>query len=344
MMGRAVRLAAKGFPAPNPHVGCVITRDDMVVGEGFHDYAGGPHTEIVALRQAGEAARGGTAYVTLEPCNGHGRAGPCSVALIQAGVSRVVYAVSDPNPLKEGGATRLREAGVDVDLLETPAAEKVNEVWLTAMRRKRPYVVLKAAIGMDGRLAMPDGRSKWITGAKARSAGMRLRADMGAVLVGARTMIQDNPRLSARVSGLVNPVLRVVMASRDLVLDGRRVMDEPGEIVFVPEDAEVALTQLWERGVTSVLVEGGAATHARFLKAGMVDRIELFVAPRILGAGPVWTSGDLSSDPLGESLDWELVRTYRLGDDIRLTYRRRVGHKPRPNSELAEPSPPAPSP
>lgn len=324
MMDRAVRLAARGFPAPNPHVGCVITQGNEIVGEGFHDFAGGPHTEIVALRQAGESARGGTAYVTLEPCNAQGRTGPCSVALIQAGVSRVVFAVSDPNPLKQGGATRLREAGVEVDSLESPGAEKVNEVWLTAMRRKRPYVVLKAAIGLDGRLALPDGRSQWITGATARSAGMRLRADMGAVLVGARTVVRDNPRLSARVRGLVNPVLRIVMTSRDLELDDRRLMAEPGEVVFVPENAEEALAMLWERGVTSVLVEGGAVTHSRFLESGMVDRIELFVAPRILGAGPAWASGEFVAEPLGERLDWELVRTTRLGEDLRLIYRRRV--------------------
>lgn len=324
MMDRAVRLAAKGFPAPNPHVGCVITKGNEIIGEGFHDYAGGPHTEIVALRQAGESARGGTAYVTLEPCNAQGRTGPCSVALIQAGVSRVVFAVSDPNPLKEGGATRLREAGVEVERLESPGAEKVNEVWLTAMRRRRPYVVLKAAIGLDGRLALADGRSQWITGAKARSAGMRLRAEMGAVLVGARTVIQDNPRLSARVLGLVNPVLRVVMTSRALDLAGQRMMDEPGEVLSVPENAEAALAMLWDKGYTSVLVEGGAATHSRFLESGLVDRIELFVAPRILGGGPIWASGEFVADPLGERLDWELVRTSRLGEDLRLTYRRRV--------------------
>lgn len=333
-MREAVGVSQGGFPAPNPHVGCVIGQGDKIVGKGFHDFAGGPHAEINALIEAGDLARGGTAYVTMEPCNHHGRTGPCTKALIEAGISRVVYLIADPNSRAKGGAERLREAGIEVEgpgwSLDVDNAHVVdlarsyNEVWLTAMKLRRPYVTLKAAIGMDGRLALADGRSKWITGEKSRAAGLRLRAEMGCVLVGGRTIINDDPRLTARVRGLVNPVTRVIMAEGGLSLDDRRLLEEPGEIIFVPEDATRALEILWDRGITSLLVEGGAATHSRFLEAGLVDRIELFIAPRILGEGLPWTTANLPGDPLSPTSEWSGPHFTRLEDDVRLTYRRRV--------------------
>lgn len=321
-MRQAIALSKRGFPAPNPRVGCVLVRNGEIVGRGFHRAAGTGHAEVVALREAGESARGATAYVTLEPCNHHGRTGPCSVALIEAGVSRVIFAVPDPNPRAVGGRKRLEEAGIDVSqgLLADEAAA-INELFLHAMHRNRPFVVLKAAIGLDGRLCLPDGRSQWITGPAARREGMRLRAEMGCVLVGANTALQDDPLLTARIPGVVNQPLRAILADRPFDASSLRMTKENGETVVLTGGADEALAELHARGVIAVLVEGGARTHAQFLSAGLVDRIELFVAPRLLGDGPSWTSiVSWPGDPLGETPRWRLMRQKRLGDDLRLTY------------------------
>lgn len=325
-MRRAITLARRGFPAPNPRVGCVLVHSGEIVGEGYPTYAGGRHAEIVALEAAGAKSKGATAYVTLEPCNHQGRTGPCSGALIAAGVQKVFYAVPDPNPIAQGGAERLREAGVEVvrGPLESEAAS-AGEIFLHAMRHRRPFVTLKAAIGMDGRLALPDRRSKWITGARARREGMRLRAEMGCVLIGARTAIADDPLLTARIPGVINPPLRVILADRELDPSGLSMMKEAGETLIGHAPLDALLADLFGRGVTGMLVEGGAATHARFLAAGLVDRIDLFVAPRILGDGPAWTSiVNWPGDPLGELPFWRLSGTRKIGEDLHLTYRPRT--------------------
>jgi len=325
-MRRAIKLSTRGFPAPNPHVGCVIALDGEIVGEGFHRAAGLAHAEVDALNRAGGRARGGTAYVTLEPCNHHGRTGPCSEALIGAGVRRVVYAVPDPNPRASGGGTRLREAGltVEVGLLETEA-RAANRLFLHAMKEQRPFVTLKAAIGLDGRLCLPDGRSQWITGPSARRAGMKLRAEHGCVLIGARTAIADDPLLTARLPGVVNQPLRVILAERPLDVTNLRTSREAGEVVTHQGPVPNLLADLRKRGIIGVLVEGGARTHAQFLASRLVDRIELFVAPRILGDGPVWTDiVNWPGDPLGETPTWSLVAQRKLGDDLHLTYEPRA--------------------
>ncbi|MCX7800372.1 MAG: bifunctional diaminohydroxyphosphoribosylaminopyrimidine deaminase/5-amino-6-(5-phosphoribosylamino)uracil reductase RibD [Fimbriimonadales bacterium] len=335
-MARAVRLSRRGFPAPNPRVGCVLVRDGAVVGEGWHRFAGGPHAEAEALSQAGERARGATAYVTLEPCNHHGRTPPCSAALIAAGVRRVVAACADPNPLAAGGAEALRAAGVEVEFgLMAEEAEEANWRFLTAMRLRRPAVVAKIAMSADGRIALPSGESRWITGPAARRAGHRLRAEMGAVLVGRATAQVDDPRLTARIPGVRNQPLRVVLDPELRLPPGLRVFDDAAPTLRVAAqphaadltlprtgdgglDLRALLRELFARGVTGLLVEGGARTVGSFLREGLVDRLELFLAPKLLLDGLpavlARAADALEAAPNGR---WLAVR--RVGPDVRLT-------------------------
>ncbi|HEY3780733.1 MAG TPA: bifunctional diaminohydroxyphosphoribosylaminopyrimidine deaminase/5-amino-6-(5-phosphoribosylamino)uracil reductase RibD, partial [Fimbriimonadaceae bacterium] len=305
-MGRAIELSQLGFPAPNPHVGCVIARDGEVVGEGYHDHAGGPHAEVVALNQAGPLARGDDVFVTLEPCNHHGRTGPCSLALIEAGVSSVSYAVADPNPRAQGGAERLRKAGIAVSqgLLEAEASA-ANSVFLTAIKLGRPLVTLKAAASLDGKIALENGESKWITGPRAREQGHRLRAEMGAVLVGANTVLHDDPELMARIEGVVNQPVRVILDPLNRVPATAKALQNTSQVLhFVGEkplegqtligvkdgkfDLAELLGSLWEHKIIGVLVEGGAHTIGSFFEADLYDRLELFLAPLVIGTGLSW--------------------------------------------------------
>jgi diaminohydroxyphosphoribosylaminopyrimidine deaminase/5-amino-6-(5-phosphoribosylamino)uracil reductase len=220
-MRRAVRLAKRGFPVPNPHVGAMIVKDGVLVGEGFHPYKGAPHAEVYALQQAGERARGATLYVTLEPCCHYGYTPPCTNAIRAAGIARVVVGMLDPNPEVNGkGIQQLREAGVQVELLNPDipaeaklidALEAVNRIYLYWRRHNRPFITLKAAMSLDGKIATHTGDSKWITGTRARGMAHRLRAEHQAVLVGVETVIRDRPRLTARVRGVRNQPLRVVL-------------------------------------------------------------------------------------------------------------------------------------
>jgi diaminohydroxyphosphoribosylaminopyrimidine deaminase/5-amino-6-(5-phosphoribosylamino)uracil reductase len=220
-MRRAIRLAKRGFPVPNPHVGAVIVKDGVLVGEGFHPYKGAPHAEVYALQQAGERARGATLYVTLEPCCHYGYTPPCTNAIRAAGIARVVVGMLDPNPEVNGkGIEQLREAGIQVELLSPnipaeakliDALEAVNRIYLYWRRHNRPFITLKAAMSLDGKIATHTGDSKWITGTRARGMAHRLRAEHQAVLVGVETVIRDRPRLTARVRGVRNQPLRVVL-------------------------------------------------------------------------------------------------------------------------------------
>lgn len=332
-MTRAVALAGQGWPAPNPRVGCVVVKDGAVVGEGFHDHAGGPHAEVVALQAAGDKADGATAYVTLEPCNHHGRTPPCSEALVRAGVRRVVVAVADPNPLAAGGNATLRQAGIEVEFgVGAAEAEKVNEPFLTAMRRGRPYIVIKAAVTLDGCTAWPDGRSRWITSDAARLVGHRLRAECGAVLVGWRTVHTDNPSLTARIPGVVNQPLRIVLDPNSRLTGREHVFSQPGETwwcvaeatqpgqtVLDPYGLGSLMELMAERGLTGLLVEGGGRTIRTFIEAGLVDRLELFVAPKLFGAGIPWLP------PYGPMEGWTerlvLDAVAQVGPDVHLSYR-----------------------
>jgi diaminohydroxyphosphoribosylaminopyrimidine deaminase/5-amino-6-(5-phosphoribosylamino)uracil reductase len=232
-MRRAIRLAKRGFPVPNPHVGAMIVKDGALVGEGFHPYKGASHAEVYALQQAGERARGATLYVTLEPCCHYGYTPPCTNAIRAAGIARVVVGMLDPNPEVNGnGVQQLREAGVQVEILLSPdipaeaklidALEAVNRIYLYWRRHNRPFITLKAAMSLDGKIATHTGDSKWITGTQARGMAHRLRAEHQAVLVGVETVIRDRPRLTARVRGVRNQPLRVVLDAQVRLYRWRR--------------------------------------------------------------------------------------------------------------------------
>ncbi|GHH75853.1 putative bifunctional riboflavin biosynthesis protein RibG [Streptomyces sulfonofaciens] len=346
-MRRAIELAARGLgsTSPNPVVGCVVLdAAGRTVGEGFHQRAGGPHAEVHALRAAGDAARGGAAVVTLEPCNHTGRTGPCAQALLDAGVARVVYAVADPTPTATGGARTLRAAGVDVESgLLAASAEAGNTAWLTSVRRGRPHVTLKYAATLDGRIAAADGTSRWITSAEARADVHRLRAESDAVVVGAGTARADDPHLAARGAGAAVQPLRVVLDSAArAVKPGARVLDDAGPtLIAVAEDADAAhLTRLADvlrlprtaagldvpallgalhgRGVRSVLLEGGPTLAGSFVAAGAVDRVIGYIAPVLLGAGPA-ALGEAGITTLTEALRLDVSEIVRLGPDLRIT-------------------------
>lgn len=335
-MRRAIELSRNGYPAPNPHVGSVVVRGGEIVGEGYHEYADALHGEMAALEAAGEAARGAEVYVTLEPCNHVGRTGACSVSLIEAGVKKVVYASPDPNPRAQGGAQRLREAGIEVQgglLADEARAENIR--FMRAMEMKRPYVVLKSAMSLDGRIALPTGESQWITGEEARLEAHKLRAEMGAVLVGLTTALKDNPRLTARIPGVVNQPMRIVLDPEGVLGPDTAMFNEPGPFLQIVErassdyqveipmvegrfDLHALLAKLWEWGHTGLLLEGGAVVHRTFLSAGLVDRLELFVAPKLLGDGPTWVSGlDLAN--LVDAPEFHIDHCRAIGRDIWIT-------------------------
>jgi len=335
-MRRAIELSINGFPAPNPHVGCVIVKNGEIVGEGFHDHAGGPHAEVVALQQAGEKARGADVYVTLEPCNHTGRTPPCSNALINAGVASVRIATVDFNPKATGGMEALRDAGIGlmIGILEEEAY-KVNEQFLTAMRRATPYVVGKVAMSLDGRVSLPNGESKWITNEDSRAMGHRLRAECGAVLVGRNTVVRDNPLLTARVDGVVNQPTRIVLDPNSALSGMEKVFGDEAPTIHVVKqplherqlqapmngneiDLPALLKSLFDRGITGILIEGGPITLGHFLKQGLLDRLEVFVAPKALGSGPAWVQ--LQVDHLANAYALDLRAMRQLGSDIWLTY------------------------
>lgn len=337
-MRRAVQLAALGRAGtlPNPVVGCVVLDDEgRTVGEGWHEVAGGPHAEAVALRAAGVRARGGTAVVTLEPCTHTGRTGPCTQALLAAGVARVVVGVPDPSPLAGGGAAALRAAGVAVEVgLLADEAEAVNEPWLTATRRGRPFVTWKVAATLDGRVAAADGTSRWITGEAARADVHRLRAEVDCVLVGVGTVLADDPSLTARApSGepLARQPLRVVADSTDRTPAQARVRDRaaPTWIATAAEvgrgqdgrlDLGALLEELFRRERRHVLLEGGPHLAGAMWRGGLVDRVLAYVAPVLLGGGPAAVE-DAGITTIADAARLRLDDVTRLGDDVRLTLR-----------------------
>lgn len=349
-MRRAVALAARGSggTSPNPVVGCVVLdATGAIAGEGWHRRAGGPHAEVHALDAAGERARGGTAVVTLEPCGHTGRTGPCARALIDAGIARVVYAVADPHPAAAGGARALAAAGVDVEGgLLAAEAELVNEAWLVSVRLGRPFVLWKYAATLDGRVAAADGSSRWITSPQARADVHRLRAAADAVVVGSGTLHADDPHLAVRGAedGLpadVRQPLRVVVDTRATVKPGARVLDDAAPtLVAVADDAGTAhlpgvdtvrlprtgsglsvpalLAELYDRGVRSVLLEGGPTLAGSFVAAGAVDKVTGYLAPALLGAGPA-VLGDAGIATVARALRLDLHDVVRVGPDLRVT-------------------------
>jgi diaminohydroxyphosphoribosylaminopyrimidine deaminase/5-amino-6-(5-phosphoribosylamino)uracil reductase len=322
-MRRALHLAASGpWPDPNPRVGCVIVAPDgEVVAEGHHHGAGTPHAEIEALRVAGTRARGSTAYVTLEPCAHTGRTGPCADALAAAGVARVVFAQSDPNPDATGGAERLHAAGVDVigGVLADEAAA-LNARWARGVALERPLVTWKFAATLDGRSAASDGTSQWITSDASRVDTHALRATRDAVLVGTGTVLADDPRLTARMPGArlaPRQPLRVVMGLRDVPATAQ-VHEGPGEVLQLrTRDPEVALKELWDRGVRDVWLEGGPTLAAAFITAGLVDDVYAYLAPALLGAGRAAVD-DLGITTIADVRRLDLVDVEVIGGDVRV--------------------------
>jgi diaminohydroxyphosphoribosylaminopyrimidine deaminase/5-amino-6-(5-phosphoribosylamino)uracil reductase len=291
-MQRALELAAgPDVPLwPNPRVGCVLLAPDgSILAEGHHRGAGTPHAEADALARAGAAARGTTAVVTLEPCNHHGRTGPCSEALISAGVRRVVYAQADPNPVAAGGAERLRAAGLEVEAgLLADQARALNAVWSRATELQRPFVTWKFASTLDGRSAAADGTSRWVSSTAARRDTHRLRALSDTMLVGTNTVAVDDPELTVRDEQdrpVTRQPLRAVMGLRDLD-PARRIFNDRAETVRLrTRDPHQALEELWVRDRRHVFLEGGPTLAAAFVRAGLVDEIVVYVAPMLLGEG-----------------------------------------------------------
>jgi diaminohydroxyphosphoribosylaminopyrimidine deaminase/5-amino-6-(5-phosphoribosylamino)uracil reductase len=289
-MDRAVSLAARG-PAhgPNPRVGAVLTdADGVVLGEGFHEGAGTAHAEVAAIADArarGAHLAGATAYVTLEPCNHSGRTGPCTEALLEAGVATVRYAVPDPNPQATGGAAALSARGVHAEHAPHHGAEELNARWLTAVRQGRPYVIAKWAQTLDGFIAATDGSSVWITGDVARNHAHVVRSHVDALLVGTGTVVADDPELSARPAGrlAMHQPLRVVMGLRET--PGARVWRDDNAVHFATHEPADVLDSLWARDVRTVVVEGGGEVLSAFVNNGLVNEINVYIAPALLGDG-----------------------------------------------------------
>jgi diaminohydroxyphosphoribosylaminopyrimidine deaminase/5-amino-6-(5-phosphoribosylamino)uracil reductase len=322
---RAVELAARGIGSthPNPVVGCVITsKDGHPVGEGFHAFPGGPHAEVVALQMAGSQARGGTAYVTLEPCNHTGRTGPCADALIEAGISRVVYSVPDPNQQAAGGAEKLRSKNILVEEgVLRDEAEAVNQVWLHSVRTGRPFVTWKFATTLDGRSAARDRSSKWITGPLARADVHRKRAECDAIAVGTQTVLDDDPELTVRDEydvPVARQPLRVVVGDREIPPTARVRNDRAETLLLPTHDPAEVLRQLDDHQIRHLWLEGGPTLAAAFLRAGLVDQLVAYVAPAVLGSG-FSAIGDLGAESIDQLRRFNLADVTRLGDDVRLT-------------------------
>jgi diaminohydroxyphosphoribosylaminopyrimidine deaminase/5-amino-6-(5-phosphoribosylamino)uracil reductase len=352
-MRAALSLARRhlGRVWPNPSVGCIVVRDGLVVGRGVTAPGGRPHGEPQALAQAGEGARGATVYVSLEPCNHHGKTPPCSEALIDAGVARIVVACEDPDPRVSGsGIRRLRDAGIQVDVgLCAREAQEVNAGFITRILKGRPGVTLKLATSLDARVATSTGHSQWITGPDSRARGHLLRANHDAILIGIGTALADDPELTCRLPGLeaANPV-RVVLDSalrlpvtsklaqgaattaptwvvtradadqaRAVALEAlgvRLLRVDPDDTGHLPVAA--ALTALAGQGITRLLVEGGPSVATSFLKAGLVDQIEWFRAPMLIGGDGLPAVGALGADALEQALRLsppvDQTQTFRL--------------------------------
>lgn len=354
-MHEALALAqhAIGLSDPNPRVGCVITAaDGRVIGRGHTQQAGGAHAEVMALRDVlarGESARGATAHVTLEPCAHHGRTPPCCEALIGAGIARVVLAVQDPNPLVAGqGAAWLRSAGVQVEEGELAAeSRELNIGFFSRMQRGRPWVRMKAAITLDGRTALDNGVSQWITGEAARTDGHAFRKRAGAVLTGVGTVLEDNPRLDVRLVDTALQPLRVIVDSRLDTPLASRILDAPGavqiyaaqpddhrraalqargaQITLVPGpsgkvDLASMLLDLAQRGINELHVEAGHKLNGSFVREGLVDEFLIYIAPKLIGSGRELAAfGPLTR--LEDGLALRFVSVTPVGDDLRIIAR-----------------------
>jgi diaminohydroxyphosphoribosylaminopyrimidine deaminase/5-amino-6-(5-phosphoribosylamino)uracil reductase len=349
-MARALELAHRGLwtTDPNPRVGCVLAHQGNVVGEGWHERAGGPHAEAMALAAAGRSAKGATAYVTLEPCSHQGRTPPCADALVAAGVSRVVFAMQDPNPRVDGGgARRLAAAGIAVEggLLEADARE-LNPGFISRMTRGRPWVTVKLAASLDGGTALPGGESRWSTDVQ------RQRARSSAVMTGSGTVRADDPRLDVRLPGAVRQPLRVVLDSQLRTPPTARILAPPGQALILCTamddaraqalraagadvqalpgaagnvDLPAALALLADRQVNELLVECGAGLAGALLAAGLADELMLYLAPTLLGRGARRLADLDAPATMAERLEFAIVGRQDVGGDLLLRLRPRGG-------------------
>jgi len=349
-MARAIQLAKLGnFTAhPNPRVGCVIVKDDAIVAEGWHEQTGGPHAEAMALTAAGDRALGSTVYVTLEPCSHTGRTPPCADTIVSAGVGRVVVAMQDPNPQVAGtGLERLRAAGIDVSVgvLETEA-RKLNPGFIRRMEQGLPYVRLKIAVSLDGRTAMANGESKWITGEAARADVQKLRARSSAIVTGAGTILSDNPSLTVRTEKVTRQPLRVIVDSHLSTPSESRIFTEVGEVlvVTVSEDEEASKTlvdagaevvqlssaahgvdlrellqYLGERECNEVLIEAGATLAGSALSSGIVDELVIYMAPHLMGSDAKGMFNIPGLQSIQDRVDLDIRDVRMVGKDLRIT-------------------------
>lgn len=353
MMSRALQLAERGLYStdPNPRVGCVLVRDGLIVGEGWHEVAGGPHAEIVALEAAGGSAQGATAYVTLEPCCHHGKTPPCSEALLEAGVTRVIAAMEDPNPQVAGqGLEQLRSAGVEVasGLLQAQA-EALNPGFVRRMREKRPFVRCKLAMSLDGRTAMASGESQWITGSAARHDVHRLRARSSAMMSGIGTVLADNPSLTVRnpddslaerqpLRVVLDPHLSTPVEAKFLKQPGNSLIvtatEEQGvqqqleqagaEVICLPSgpdaiDLRALMTVLAEREINEVMLETGAILSGAALRAGVIDELVIYMAPKLMGDGARGLFHTPGLESLADAVELSIRDMRAVGDDWRIT-------------------------
>ncbi|ENU97531.1 bifunctional diaminohydroxyphosphoribosylaminopyrimidine deaminase/5-amino-6-(5-phosphoribosylamino)uracil reductase RibD [Acinetobacter variabilis] len=342
-MRRAIELARQGqySTKPNPNVGCVIVKDGVVVGEGFHPKAGQPHAEVFAMRQAGEQARGATAYVTLEPCAHYGRTPPCAKGLVEAGLAKVMVACPDPNPLVAGkGVQILKDAGIEVKVgICEDEAHPLNYGFLKAMATGMPYVRVKIASSLDGRTAMASGESKWITGIEARQDVQHWRAISGGVITGIETVLADDCQLNVRSLNGIDDISRIVQPKR-IILDrqGRlpltaKILEQPETMMVMgpyrQELADLGVIQLeiqplkellqylvQQHQIYDVLVEAGATLSTVFLQAGLVDELISYVAPTLLGQ-TARSMFNAEFSRMAEQLRFKLQDVTRLGDDVR---------------------------
>ncbi|MBA2688303.1 MAG: bifunctional diaminohydroxyphosphoribosylaminopyrimidine deaminase/5-amino-6-(5-phosphoribosylamino)uracil reductase RibD [Gemmatimonadaceae bacterium] len=346
-MRHALSLAERGWgqTAPNPMVGAVVVQGGKIVGEGFHVRYGADHAEVDALNAAGDRARGATLYVNLEPCNHHGQTPPCTESIIRAGIRRVVVALPDPNPLASGGIAMLRSAGLDVVVgIEMNRAIELNAPFLNRFAARRPWVTLKLAMTVDGAIADFDGGSNWITGEESRAEVHRMRAGSDAVAVGMRTLISDNPRLSARTAPLPRrQPARIIFGRGKAMPSHSHIMqtahEVPTYLVTYEEDAATlqtlrragvevieaadlreSLAQIRERGIDSLLVEGGAGLAAEFIERGFVDRLVIFQAPMLLGSGSLTAFSGLNTRRLVNAMRLEVMKRQTFGPDQMTVY------------------------
>lgn len=357
-MRRAIALARKGWgqTAPNPMVGAVVVQGDTVVGEGYHARFGEKHAEIVALEAAGRLAAGATVYVTLEPCAHHGKTPPCADALIKAGVSRVVIGAMDPNPKAAGGATRLREHGVDVVAgVEERSAIEVDPAFFFSFGARRPWITLKFALSIDGAIADETGRSKWITGRRARAAAHELRAGNDAIAVGIGTVLADNPSLTVRDAPAPRIAPRRIVFDRHarIPLDSELVRSAdkvPTTVIVAPTTppalvgalrgegvdviAEASLEDVLERlaleGVRSLLIEGGARLAGAFWERSLVDRLIIFQGPVVIGGGAQNAFAFAPGTTIGRAARLAVLERRALGDDSMISYAVHEVPAPRP--------------